>query len=197
LKLQNGGQGSIVMPGLTVATENPLYIQGDWNWNGSSLTTAHAETSVIADAVTLLSTAWTDANAFQSPYNANNRARAASGWYRIAIVGGKSMAFTWPTGGGADNTFGTDGGVHNFLRYLETGAGTVNYVGSTATFYYSRQGVGVYKFNLTGTPVVYSAPTRAYAFDTDFLNPATLPPLTPVFRDVNILGFSQEMRPGK
>ncbi len=197
LKLQNAGQGNIVMPGLTVATENPLYIQGDWNWNGSTLTTTHAETSVIADAVTLLSTAWTDANAFKNPYDASQRVRAASGWYRIAIVGGKSMAFTWPTVGGPDSTFGTDGGVHNFLRYLETGAGTVNYVGSTATFYYSRQGVGTYKFNLMGTSVVYSAPTRAYAFDTDFLNPATLPPLTPVFRDVNILGFSQEMRPGK
>ena len=197
LKLQNGGQGNIVLPGLTVATENPLYIQGDWNWNGSALTASHAETSVIADAVTLLSTAWTDANAFENPYDASQRTRAAAGWYRIAIVGGKSMAFTWPTVGGPDSTFGTDGGVHNFLRYLETGAGTVNYVGSTATFYYSRQGVGVYKFNISGTSVVYSAPTRAYAFDTDFLNPATLPPLTPVFRDVNILGFSQEMRPGK
>ena len=197
LKLQNAGQGSIVMPGLTVATENPVYIQGDWNWNGGALTAAHAETSVIGDAVTLLSSAWTDANAFINPYNASNRVRAASNWYRIAIVGGKSMAFAWPTVGGPDNTFGTDGGVHNFLRYLETGAGTVNYVGSTATFYYSRQGVGTYKFNLTPPAVVYSAPTRAYAFDTDFLNPATLPPLTPVFRDVNILGFSQEMRPGK
>ena len=44
---------------------------------------------------------------------------------------------------------------------------------------------------------VYGAPQRNYSFDTDFLNPALLPPLTPVFRDLNALGFSQEMRPGK
>lgn len=34
-------------------------------------------------------------------------------------------------------------------------------------------------------------------FDTNFLNPALLPPLTPVFRDINALGFTQETRPGR
>jgi hypothetical protein len=45
--------------------------------------------------------------------------------------------------------------------------------------------------------MVYGVPVREYAFDTDFLNPALLPPLTPVFRDLNALGFTQETRPGK
>ena len=45
--------------------------------------------------------------------------------------------------------------------------------------------------------IVYSVPVRAYSFDTDFLDPSLLPPLTPVFRDLNTLGFSQEMRPGR
>ena len=90
------------------------------------------------------------------------------------------------------NDFGTDGGAHNFLRYLESG-GTVNYQGAIATFYYNRQAVGTYKCCNT----VYGAPTRNYNFDTDFLDPATLPPLTPVFRDINALGFAQEIRPGK
>jgi hypothetical protein len=89
--------------------------------------------------------------------------------------------------------FGTDGGAHNCLRMLEAGGGTVNYRGSIATFYFARQGVGVYKCCST----VYAAPTRNYNFDTDFLNPARLPPLTPMFRDTNSLGFAQEVRPGK
>ena len=62
-----------------------------------------------------------------------------------------------------------------------------------ASFFYNRQAVGTYKCCNT----VYGAPTRNYAFDTDFLNPALLPPNTPVFRDINAVGFSQELRPGK
>ena len=71
---------------------------------------------------------------------------------------------------------------------------TVNYLGSLATLYYNRQAVGTYKCCTT----VYGAPgTRAFNFDVNFLNPALLPPLTPMFRDMNVIGFSQELRPGK
>jgi hypothetical protein len=53
--------------------------------------------------------------------------------------------------------------------------------------------VGVYKCCST----VYGAPTRGYNFDIDFLDLAKLPPLTPMFRDINVVGFSQELRPGR
>jgi hypothetical protein len=192
LKLINGGQGNIVTPGLTVVTENPVYIHGDWNWNGGLLTAAHSETSVIADAVSLLTTAWTDQNSFLNPYNPGNRTPSGNAWFRLAVIAGKGIAFPWPSAGGPPNDYGTDGGAHNFLRLLE-GGGTVNYQGAIATFYYNRQAVGTYKCCNT----VYGAPTRNFNFDTDFLNPATLPPFTPVFRDVNALGFAQEIRPGK
>jgi len=197
LKLINGGLGKIVMPGLTVVAENPVYIQGDWNMNVSPPVAGdgHAETSVIADAVTLLSSSWTDDASFSSPYDptAGGRARtAANDWFRVAIIAGKGLAFPNPAGTTAD--FGTDGGVHNFLRFLESG-GTVNYVGSIATFYYNQQAVGTYKYS--ASPTVYNAPTRNYVFDTDFLEPTTLPPLTPVFRDVNTIGFYVEVRPGR
>jgi len=101
------------------------------------------------------------------------------------------MAFPQPAGTATD--FGTDGGAHNFLHYLENGDQAVNYQGSIVTFFYNRQAVGTYKCCNT----VYGAPTRNYNFDLDFLDPAKLPPLTPVFRDVNTIGFSQEIRPGR
>jgi len=38
---------------------------------------------------------------------------------------------------------------------------------------------------------VYSPPTRNYSFDSDFTNPAGLPLGTPLFRDVDSLGYRQ------
>jgi hypothetical protein len=105
----------------------------------------------------------------------------------MGIISGKGVSFTQPAGTSSD--FGTDGGAHNFLRMLEAGGGNVHYRGSLATFYFSRQATGVYKVG-----PVYGAPVRDFRFDTDFLDPALLPPLTPVFRDLNSLGFMQEIR---
>jgi hypothetical protein len=194
LKLINGTNiaGNSVN-GLTVVSENPVYIQGDWNANAANdgFTGTHAATSIIADAVTLLSNNWLDNTSFVSPYAVGNRNRVSQTWYRVAIIGGKGPWFPQPNGTATD--FGTDGGVHNFLRYLENGDQPVNYLGSIATFYYNRQGVGTYKCCST----VYGAPTRNYTFDSDFLDPSKLPPNTPVFRDMNAVGFSQELRPGK
>ena len=62
-----------------------------------------------------------------------------------------------------------------------------------ATLYYNRQAVGTYKCCTT----VYGAPIRSFVFDADFPQPALLPPLTPMFRDLNVIGFSQELRPGR
>ena len=192
LKLVNGSDIVTSIPGLTIATENPLYIQSDWNANQAlGFTGSHAATSVVADAVTLLSNNWNDNISFSQPYSPGNRPRGAQTYYRVAIIGGKGQSFPHPAGWETD--LGLDGGAHNFLRYLEGGGGTLNYRGSIATFYFNRQAVGTYKCCTT----VYSPPTRAYAFDTDFLDPAKLPPLTPMFRDLNTIGFSQETRPGK
>jgi hypothetical protein len=193
LKLTNGALGNIVMPGLTIASEGSVYIQGSWNANqADALGETNAATSLVADSVSLLSDNWNDLNSITSPYNLANRNRSANSYYRIAIIAGKNQAFPWPAAGNPPSDFGTDGGVHNFLRMLEQG-GTVHYRGSIATFFYSRQALGVYKCCNT----VYGAPTRRFFFDTDFLNPALLPPLTPMFRDTNSLGFAQEVRPGK
>ncbi len=197
LKLING---KLITPilGLTVISENPVYVQGDWNANsaGGGWADPHAATSVLADAVTLLSANWGFDVSFANPYNSAARNRPTDSYYRLAILGGKNPAFPLPTAfAPAAADFGSDGGAHNFLRMLENnGAGsTVHYQGSIATFFFSRQGTGVYKYTLN----IYAAPTRDFTFDLDFLDPAKLPPLTPVFRDINTIGFFQELRPGK
>jgi hypothetical protein len=196
LKLVNGANlASTGITGLTIVAENPVYVQGDWNANGA-FTDPHAATSVICDAITFLSNAWSDDNSYTSPFSPNGRPRAANTWIRMAVIAGKGAIFPQPAGTGS--TFGTDGGAHAFTRFLEgTGAApdAVHYRGSLATFFYNRQAVGPFKGS---GAVVYNIPSfRDYVFDIDFLDPALLPPNTPVFRDMNAVGFSQELRPNK
>jgi len=152
--------------------------------------------AVIADAVTVLSVNWSDVNSFSSPFSAGGRTGATT-YVRAGIVGGKQISFNkpgWDTlaiDGSQD--FGTDGGVHNFMRFLEKWNGTLFYEGSIVSLYYSRQAVGL--FNSGGNN--YSPPTRGYQFDTNFLNPALLPPRTPMFRDINTTGFTQLLLPSQ
>ncbi len=200
LKIVNGGLGNLVAPGLTIAAENAVYLQGDWNasagWTGASVAT-----SVAADTVVALSNAWNDLNSFGptstslNPYDINGRRRSSNTYYRLALISGKGMIFPKPASGGG--TYGTDGGAHNFIRYIEGDSGsgdTVWYRGSLVTFYYARQNLMPHK---CCNNIIYGVPTRQFSFDTNFLDPAKLPPLTPAFRDINALGFAQETRPGK
>jgi hypothetical protein len=106
----------------------------------------------------------------------------------VAIATGKNINFPQPAFGGVPQDFGTDGGVHNFLRYLEDWSGaTLNYRGSMVSLFYSQYATGVFKC----CPTVYGAPNRVYAFDLDFLDLSKLPPGTPKFRDVDNVGFQQ------
>jgi Tfp pilus assembly protein PilX len=185
--------------GLAIATENPAYVFGDFNANsaGGGFNDPNVAVSINADAVTLLSTNFNDANSFAFPYAFTNTAganvrNATTTYYRTAIMAGKGVSFPQPTGTG--NDFGTDGGVHNFLRYIENWGGqTLNYRGSVISMYYNRQALGAFKCCTT----VYSPPTRGYNFDTEFLTPSLLPPRTPLFRDVNTTGFTQLLLPNQ
>ena len=223
LKLVDGSLGQVpLMPapvvynsvnywgGFTVASENPVYIQGDYNSNAADTTWntppvdkigQQAAAAVIADAVTLLSNNWDDrvsmvglASNDTSPTDYTNRV-ANTTYYRLAIAAGKNMTFTnpaaWPEAGTEDD-IGTDGGIHNFLHLLEDwGNGTFkpveNYKGSLASLYYSTYNTGFYKC----CTAVYGVPTRNFYFDLDFSVPAGLPPGTPMFRDVESLGYRQ------
>ena len=186
--------------GFTVASENPVYVQGNYNsdatdpfWGNPSGTgdIPHAAAAAIADAVTLLSNNWSDLNSMMNPLNLNNRP-ANSTYYRMAIAGGKNINFPQPAGTGQD--FGTDGGVHNFLRYIERwgiNGVTLNYRGSLVNLYYSQYATGTFKC----CTLVYSPPDRKYYFDTQFLNPANLPPGTPMLQDVVNLTYWQDFKP--
>jgi hypothetical protein len=197
--------------GFTIASEEPVYVLGDYNtgsadpfWpSENTTTTPHSAAAIIADTVTLLSNpptktggtvgpGWTDQESFLYPATAGNRPGNTS-YYRMAIASGKSIPWPSPTWA-ASADVGTDGGMHNFLRYLENrgaNSATVNYAGSMISMYYAQYDTGMFKCCNS----VYGAPTRNYFFDTQFLNPNNLPPGTPMFQEVVSLSYHQNFTP--
>lgn len=181
LKVSNGALGQLP-PGLTVVAENPVYVEGNYNANSSGFGNGSQPAAIMADAITLLSNAWRDRNSFEDPNDPNSR-KAADTWFRFAALAGKGLNWTQT---GTPASFGTDGGVHNFLRLIESWNGPhLYYRGSLASFYYSRQAVGLFRCCTN----VYHLPARTFSFDTNFTVPALLPPNTPMFRDVNTTAF--------
>ncbi|MBN2398228.1 MAG: hypothetical protein JXI32_07595 [Deltaproteobacteria bacterium] len=151
--------------GLTVASDRPVYIQGDYNVSNNPA-------AVIADAVTVLSGAWVDANS----YSANLSDRTASDTtVHAAIMGGNK------------NTSGSQysGGVENFIRFLEGWSGkTLSYTGSLVCLWESQYATGNWSY---GSPV-YTAPTRNWSYG---VSSGSLPPGTPRVRTLQIKSWQQ------
>jgi Tfp pilus assembly protein PilX len=215
--------------GFTVASENPVYVQGNYNSNcptagGADCTPGntnydatwtnppgaeptHAAAAVIADAVSILSNNWQDAGvsgalysgSLQNPTNPGGQSIpagtpnriAVTTYYRMAIAGGKNIAFL-NTSQNPEFSFGMDGGIHNFLRFLEDWGGqtsqqNLNYKGSLVSLYYATYATGTFKC----CNLVYNPPDRNYIFDPLFSSPQNLPPGTPMFRNVDNLSYRQ------
>jgi hypothetical protein len=199
----SGGVNNLPTAGLTIASENPVYVQGNYNATEVTPTANWANqepnvpSSIIADSVTLLSRVWRDDLSFRFPNAPASRPAATTG-YRFAVIAGKGLSFPHPgaPGGNPHFLFGTDGGVGNFLRLLEhwnAGGVAINYRGSIISLFHSRQGTGTFKWGDN----VYTFGVRNFTFDDDFLTAALLPPGTPMFRDVNTLKFRQILRPNQ
>jgi hypothetical protein len=212
LKLVDGSLGNLPVRldngagGFTVGSENPVYIQGDYNSSAADPTwgnplaaePAHAAAGVIADAVTVLSNNWKDWVSLTSPSDDSN-ANAQPGrfatttYYRVAVSAGKNINFPVNGIAWAVGDWGTDGGLHNFLRLLENWNGqTLNYKGSMVSMYYATYATGTDK---NGGGTVYEPPTRNYIFDPLFTQPQNLPPATPMFRDIDNLSYTQIFTP--
>jgi len=191
--------------GFTVASENPVYVLGNYNtsaadtyWatatNPTPTSAQHSAASIIADTVTLLSGSWTDSSSLNNPAPSTARNAVAANvgtYYRMAVAAGKSIP--WPNPAWGDSDDGNDGGVHNFLRFLENwNQVPANYVGSLASMFYSEYNTGTYKY---GSKTVYTAPQRNYHFDSLFLTPSNLPPGTPEFQDIDNLNYHQNFTP--
>lgn len=148
VRVKNGA--TLPTGGLTLVSDNPVYIQGDYNTS-----TTRQPSAVIGDAVMILSNAWNDANSGK----ALSSRVASNTTVNTAILGGivpTSTAYT-------DNR-AYSGGVENFPRFLEEWNGkTFTYNGSMVQLFQSQQATGRW-----GNSTAYGAPTRKWAFDPMF-----------------------------
>ena len=155
LKLVNGGiaRGVSTLPteGLTVVSENPVYVQGNYNAGNDPVadpTEAHVPAAIIADAVTILSNNWTDASSFRIRTDATSRPATTTG-YRFAVVTGKSLSFPSRPREPAlpvrhrrrrRQLPAHDGGL------ADPGV-DLNYRGSMVSLFISRQATGTFKYH--------------------------------------------------
>ena len=157
--------------GLTVATDRPLYVKGNFNAPdlalGSTNTAATKPASLIGDAITVLSANWNDAAGVGSPaVNTTVNAAFLAGIVQTTNVSGANYY---------------SGGLENFPRFLENWqpggvTKTLTYNGSMVVLFPSRYAKGFWGSG------VYTPPQRLWAFDNNFLTMNKLPPCTPQVR---------------
>lgn len=158
--------------GLTVATPDPLYVKGHYNVPSSAIGTANTANTkpaaFIADAVTVLSTAWNDANSGSSLSSRPASSTTVNAAFLAGIVETTTSSYS--------------GGVENFPRFLEDWSGdTFTYNGSMIVMFPSQIATARWR-GTGGTIGIYNPPTRNWSFDLNFLQPDRLPPCTPEVR---------------
>jgi len=160
--------------GLTVATGRPLYVKGDYNqmnigFLGTTNTSTTRPASLVADAITILSDAWQDANSTSAVGS------------RVAADTTVNAAFLT---GVVETTAGHySGGMENFPRFLETWglANVFTYNGSMVKMFPSLYATNAWENNNN----IYDPPARNWAFDLNLHDPTKLPPKTPSLLRVN------------
>jgi hypothetical protein len=163
--------------GFTLATAQPLYIWGDYNAKttaGSSLSqnsdTYTEPAAVMADAVTILSDGWSDTVGSKQ---FSGGPTASTTTINAACLEGIVES---NTNNAASDAEGYSGGVENFLRTLENwSSASLYYNGSIIVMFPSQYATNCWQ----QTGGYYTAPSRHWAFNTNFNSFSGLPPLTP------------------
>lgn len=170
--------------GMTVVTNSPMYVEGNYNADGNSNTgsSTHPDdpdvrveppAALIADAVTLLSESWDDHDSLKKLSD-----RSTKSFTEVAAA---ILAGIVPSN--KNNKGNYSGGVENFPRFLEDwGSTTLRYRGSMVALFESEIADGFW--NMSN---VYDPPNRDWGFNViyglGFYPPGT--PNTRVYKRVN------------
>ena len=165
VRLVNGS--TLPTGGLSVVSENPIYIQGDYN------TVDKQPAAVLGDAVTVLSNNWGPNNSdTKGDLNFDER-KATETTVNAAFMTGPSAESVPEGGSGTAN-----GQFENVIRFLEDWKEppvNMNYNGSIVALWHSQQATGPWYYDADDG--FYFPPLRNWAYDPIF--DTQLPPGAP------------------
>lgn len=188
VRVRNGAQlkakssSAPEIKGLTIISDQALYVMGNYNQEGI-VTTGPAATqdkwkpaSFLVDSLNILSNAWNNGVAADTRSKTSPTTLIASD----TMVNAALLSSTDITGGSegssGQNRSKYNGGLENYPRFHEKWAGkTLTYKGSFVSLEKARHVYGEWE------QAVYSAPNRAWGYDERFNDPEQLPPLAPRF----------------
>ena len=210
--------------GITVASENMVYLWGNYNTTGitgipafgstlndGGFTGAQIPASIVCDAIFPLSKTWFDASSSLYPEGSSDARKITGEPYRMADEGASMTQGTSVRAGiiagttvsSLNNLPGRDaegqrrnGGIINYPRFLEIW-NTNNIIYS---WNYSGSLIPLFKSTQAlsqwenSTSVIYMPPRRNWSFDSSFLTPNQLPPGTPFFQYTQATGFRPSLR---
>lgn len=176
--------------GMTFATNNALYVLGDFNADGSLDGTdsilnsavvpevGEVPVALFGDSVTILSENWDDnRDAYDADTKHNKRQDARPTEVAAAIVSGLI-----PSDAGGNGR--SSGGVHNFPRFLESWSRDDLYIrGSLVCLYESEIDTSAWRIDY------YKPPGRKWGFSQQYLN-GKFPPGTPLLRTYRRINFT-------
>lgn len=163
VRLVNGSQ--LPSGGLTVVSENPVYIRGDYN------TVNKQPAAVLGDAITVLSNNW-------GPNNSDTKGHDPTTSHRPATSTTVNAAFALGPKDESTPANGGNGQLENVIRFLEDWSGdTFTYRGSIISLWHSQRATGAWRCCGDGGTNYYRPPTRNWGYDNLF--DTNLPPGTP------------------
>ena len=167
-ELASSVSGAPPINGLTIVSDQAMYVQGDYN------TVEKKPASLLADSFNLLSNAWNDDTVSEKPLSSNLR-NASNTSINAALMAGTD------TTGGTDGVAGQDlagynGGLESLARLHEDWNGQLLTMrGSFVSLDEPRHVQGAW--SVGGSQ--FRPPTVSLSFDASFRDPTALPPLSP------------------
>jgi Tfp pilus assembly protein PilX len=161
VRLVNGSQ--LPSQGFTVVSENPVYIQGNYN------TVNKVPAAVLGDAITVLSNNWGPNNSDAKGNQATSNRPATGTTVNAAFALGPDQESSVGQGNGQ---------LENVIRFLEDWSGdTFTYNGSLIALWHSLQATGDWRCCGDSGSNYYNAPNRVWGYDPLFNTSS--PPGTP------------------
>jgi hypothetical protein len=164
-----GVQANGRIRGLSIVTPNHCYVKGSYN-TVSDAGGKFPPCALFADAITVLSNLWQDADNDQDQDYDGPLPLADSCSFNLSLV-----LDNLPTDFDNVDDLGS-GGVHNVVRFLEDWSGqTYTVSGSLVVLNRMR-----YSRSKLGLGTYYKAPARVFDFNPDLLTESEQPPFSPV-----------------